>query len=75
MCIMCKGTMEVGTSTFMVDVNNCIIAIRNVPTNICDQCGAKTYDNDISKNLENMVNKLKESKQEIAVVKYEDVAA
>ena len=74
-CLMCKGSMKGGFSTFMVDVDNCIIAIRNVPSDVCDQCGQETYNYEISKQLEEMVNKLKAYKQEVAVVDYKNMVA
>ena len=30
-CFMCKGSIEDKLTTFMVDVENCIVVVKNVP--------------------------------------------
>ena len=37
-CFFCKGTMKPDTSTYMEDLVNCIVIIKNVPCNKCSQC-------------------------------------
>lgn len=31
-CFLCKGNLENKLTTFMVDLGNCIVIIRNVPS-------------------------------------------
>ena len=42
-CFMCKGDLENKKTTFMVELDNCIIIIKNVPSQICKQCGEVSY--------------------------------
>lgn len=74
-CFMCKGHLEDKFTTFMVDLGNCIIIVKNVPSQVCSQCGEVSYGNDVAKQLESIVNTLKASVTEIAVVKYPDRVA
>ncbi len=72
---MCKGNLESKTSTFMVDLGSCIIIIKDVPSEICSQCGEISYSNDVSLQLQKIVNSMRKTITEIAVVHYSDKVA
>jgi len=74
-CFMCKGSLVDKATTFMVDIDKCIIIVKNVPSQVCSQCGEASYSNDVTKQLEEIVNSLRKSITEIAVVNYSDKAA
>jgi len=74
-CFMCKGSLHDKQTTFMVDINKCIIVVKNVPSQVCSQCGEASYINDVTKQLEDIVNSLRMSITEIAVVNYADKVA
>ena len=59
----------------MVDIDTCIIIVKNVPSQVCSQCGETSYSNDVAKQLEEVVNSLRMSITEIAVVNYKDKVA
>ena len=46
-CFMCKGKIENKNTTFMVELENCIIIIKNVPSQVCKQCGEISYSNEV----------------------------
>lgn len=69
-CFMCKGHRENKLTTFMVDVGNCIIIVRNVPSQVCTQCGEVSYTDEVAEQLERIVSTLRDSMTEIAVVNY-----
>lgn len=75
-CFMCKGSLEDKKTTFMVDLGNCIVIVKNVPSQVCSQCGEVSYTNNVTKELEKIVNSLRKSITEIAVINYptKDVA-
>ena len=56
---MCKGDLEDRKTTFMVELDNCIIIIKNVPSQVCKQCGEVTYSNEVAKQLEKLVNSVR----------------
>lgn len=74
-CFMCKGQLIDKSTTFMVDVGNCIIIVKNVPSQVCSQCGEASYSDDVAKRIEGIVNSLRSSITEIAVVSYSDKVA
>ena len=44
MCMYCKGkTMLPSLTTHVVNYKNCIIIIKNVPCEECEQCGEKYH--------------------------------
>lgn len=58
----------------MVNYKNCIIIIKNVPCEECDQCGEKYYSDEVAKQLESLVNAAKQLMQEVAVIDYSRAA-
>ena len=74
-CFMCKGNLENKNTTFMVELNNCIIIIKNVPSQVCTQCGEVSYSNEVAKQLERLVNVVKNSITEITVINYTEKVA
>jgi len=70
-CFMCKGKLEEKNTTFMVELDNCIIIIKNVPSLVCEQCGEVLYSNEVSKQLE----KLRNSITEITIINYSEKVA
>lgn len=74
-CFMCKGHMKSGTVNHIVDINGSIIIVKNVPANVCKQCGEAFFDHEIVKRLEAIVEQTRQSKAEITVINYyENVA-
>jgi len=74
-CFMCKGRLTDKMTTFMVDVGNCIIIVKNVPSQVCNQCGETSYSHDIMVQLEKIVDSLRSTLTEIAIVNYQDKVA
>ena len=75
MCMFCKNkTYTESTTTHVVNYQNCIIIIRNVPCLECDQCGEKYYTDTVAEKLERLVNSAKQLMQEISVVDYKTAA-
>ncbi len=73
-CTFCKGTLRDGISTFTVDLGNCIVIIRNVPSQICTQCGETYYSTEVMQQLYNIAQSMQQSMTEIAVVNYRPAA-
>lgn len=70
-CFMCKGQLEDKKTTFMVDLGKCIVIIKNVPSQVCSQCGETSYSNETAQKLEMIANSLRISfAAEIAVINF-----
>ena len=74
-CFMCNGKLEEKNTTFMVELDNCIIIIKNVPSLVCEQCGEVSYSNEVSKQLEKLVNAVRNSITEITIINYSEKVA
>ena len=74
-CFFCKGEKEKGVTIDVTDAGSCVIVIRGVPCYKCTQCGETTFDLAVGERLEQIVDNLKNSISEIAVVQYANVAA
>lgn len=71
MCMYCKNSeLKAATTTHVVNYNNCVIIIKNVPCEECVQCGEKYFSGDIAENLEKIVDEAKKIVQEISVIDY-----
>ena len=74
-CILCKGCMTQGTTSDFTDLGTCMVIIKNVPCLICNQCGEKAFVGSTVKKIESIVNTLKNSLTEVAIVNYIEKAA
>ena len=74
-CFICGGNVEDKKTTFMVELDNCIIIIKNIPSQVCKQCGEVTYSNEVAKQLEKLVNSVRNAITEITVINYTEKVA
>ena len=75
-CFMCKGTEREGLSTFTVDMGGCVVVVKNVPSHVCGQCGEVSYDDEVARRLEHIVQGISgHARTEVAVVSYSEKAA
>lgn len=74
-CFMCKGNLEDKLTTYMIDLGNCIVIVKKVPSQVCDQCGEISYSHDVALQLEKIVNTMKTALTEIAVINYTEKTA
>ena len=73
-CTFCKAVTTPGYSTFTVDLGKCIVVIRNVPSDICTQCGEAYYSTAVMKKIYAIVDSLRSTLTEVAIVNYADAA-
>jgi len=69
-CFICKGILTEKNTTFMVEINDGIVIVKNVPSQVCAQCGETSYSHPVAQQLENITAKMRESITEIAIVNY-----
>jgi len=73
-CFSCKGDVESGLTTYMTHIDNCYIIIKNVPCNVCSQCGEEYLNGTTLEKIESIIEKLKSVLTEVAVVDYTTAA-
>ena len=74
-CFTCKGDLEDKETTFLAELDKCIIIIKGVPTQVCRQCGEVSYTDQVAAELEKIVEKMKSIATEIAVADYRQIVA
>lgn len=74
MCFYCKGDMKPSTRTHVVNDNGCLIIIKNVPCEECEQCGEMEYSDEVMEQLELIVSNAKKLLQEFSIIDYSKVA-
>ena len=76
MCFYCKcKTTKQGLKTHVVTLENCVIVIKNVPCEECEQCGEKYFSDEVMKKLEVIVDKSKEMASEVVVTDFSNKVA
>jgi len=71
-CFVCKGTLEDKKTAFMAEMGTSIIIVKNVPSQVCTQCGDVSYNNDVADCLDQIITGMRAVLTEIAVVNYSD---
>jgi YgiT-type zinc finger domain-containing protein len=74
-CILCKSNLIKGAVNHIVDLDGHIIIIKNVPANVCKQCGEYFIETDVAMKLEKIIEDVMKNKAEIFVVNYSETAA
>ncbi len=75
MCMLCKcDTVKQSTTTHVVNYKGCVIIIKNVPCEECEQCGEIFYTDEVAERLEKVVDAVKKVVQDISVIDYAKVA-
>ena len=70
-CFFCKGDMEPAITKFIVDLDDVVVIVKNVPAMICKQCGEKAFDDATMERLEEIVNTVRNGLvREVAIVEY-----
>jgi len=63
------------TTKHFVDLGTCDVIIRGVPCHKCVQCGEVAFNLGVGKRLEQIIDTVKGSLSEIAVIQYTNEAA
>lgn len=69
-CFLCKGQLEDRLTNFIADLGESIIIVRDVPSQVCSQCGEVSYSDEVARRLEEIVNEMRRQSMEIAVTRY-----
>lgn len=69
-CFYCKGEMREGTTVFTVQLETCLVVVKNVPCLECSQCGEPEISDETMRVLERIIDTCRKLIQEVAVVDY-----
>lgn len=75
-CPICgHRALAPGATTFAADADGTVVVVRNVPADVCDNCGEAFIDEAIAATLEALVADAKDSGTESLVRHYQPVAS
>jgi len=74
-CFFCNGALENGTTTHVSDIGDRAIIVRGVPCLKCDQCVEISYTGAVYEKLESLLDTLRNTLMDVAIVNYSDKAA
>ena len=74
-CFFCKGQMEEKAASFMAEVDGRIVVIKNVPSQVCRQCGEVSHSRAVALALEDMVKSATALTTEVSIASYAELAA
>ena len=69
-CFYCKGEMKESTTVFAVQLENCLVVVKNVPCLECSQCGEIEIADNVMQELERIIEACQALIQEVAVIDY-----
>ena len=71
MCFYCNcKTTNSNLTTHVVTLEKCVIVIKNVPCEECEQCGEQYFSDEVMEKLEGLVEKAKEISSEFVVTDF-----
>ncbi len=74
-CTICKhGETKLGVTTITLEKGNSTIIFKEVPAQICDNCGEKYIDKATTKDLLSKAREIVKNGVEVDIRKYEKVA-
>lgn len=70
-CFFCKGQTVETTTKFIVDLGHCVVIVKNVPAQVCQQCGESSFSDEVAQQLEKIVEAVKHGiMSEVAIIEY-----
>ncbi len=73
-CPVCKGTVKRSKTNFPVELEGGFLIVKDVPADVCGQCGEVFIPDDIAASLEKTVEAARKNKAEVEIVSYDKVA-
>jgi len=67
MCFFCKGKLEKGRTDYVEKHNNHVILVRDVPCELCEQCGETYFNTAVMRGIEILFRKLQLVPSEISL--------
>ena len=59
-CPLCGGTRKKGRTIFSVELGFEVVVVRDVPAEVCSQCGADWIEDKVAEQLETIVNEARQ---------------
>lgn len=70
-CPLCKGEKKEGITTYSVDLGFGVVVVRDVPANVCSQCGEEWIKPEAAKELEKIVNSARQTHSQLELLSFQ----
>ncbi|MBI2369862.1 MAG: type II toxin-antitoxin system MqsA family antitoxin [Deltaproteobacteria bacterium] len=67
-CPLCGGEKAPGRTIYSVDLGTGVVVVRNVPAEICKQCGEEWIGSETARRLEAIVEKARQERPDVEIV-------
>ncbi|MCL4431065.1 MAG: type II toxin-antitoxin system MqsA family antitoxin [Epsilonproteobacteria bacterium] len=74
-CPLCQGFVVDGSATFTVDLGEGIVVVRDIPAQVCSQCGEEWLDDSTAAKLENIVESARKKHVTVEVARWSEAVA
>jgi len=73
-CYFCGGKLKQSSATIPFMVGSNVVVIRQVPAEMCVQCGEPIMESDVARVVERLLKQVSRLGLEVSVVTYEQLA-
>ena len=74
-CPLCQGSIAEGSATFTVDLGEGIVVVRDIPAQVCSQCGEEWLDDTTAIKLEAIVDSARKKHVTVEVARWSEAVA
>ena len=74
-CKICSAELKKSKVNHIIDLDDHIIIIKEVPALVCEQCGEYFLETDIALKIERMVETVYQNHAEVFIVKFNELVA
>ena len=70
LCYFCGGKLEAGLATIPFVMNKSIVIVKQVPAEVCTQCGEPIMNSDVAAVVDRLLKQAQRSGFEVSIVTY-----
>ncbi len=74
-CYFCGGRLATGVTTVPFVVDSKVIIIKQVPAQICSQCGEAILSSEVAAAVDRLLKEVRQSRYEVSILAYPEAAA
>jgi len=74
-CVVCKGVLKAKAISHIVDMDGHIIIIKNVPAEVCNQCGESYLSHEVALKVEKLIDIYANNNVEVLIINFYDKVA
>lgn len=70
-CYFCGGKLEPGLATMPFVVGSSVVIIKQVPAEVCTQCGEAIMDSEVAAVVDGLLKQVQQFGFEVSIITYE----